>query len=86
MEWSVDLPDWQSYPDPEITGQSLWVHTNYDGEPDVALVLLEEGRTEVSVLSPVMITPAEVDGECRASLPSWDAALEFALTVLENQR
>ena len=85
QEWSVDLPNWKRQPDPEIAGQAVWVHLNYDGDPDLALALNEEGRPEVSVLSPVVFTEDEVDGESLGSFSDWDAALEFALKALEER-
>ena len=83
-EWSVDLPNWRGQPDPEIAGATVWVHTDYDGQPDLALAVVEEGDNRVSVLSPVMVTPSEIDGEELATFHNWDWALDFALTHLEG--
>ena len=82
--WSVDLPGWHSKPDPDIAGEVIWVHANHDGEPDIALLIVEEGDNRVSVLRDPLIFANEVDGEWLATFHSWDAALKFALTHLED--
>ena len=81
--WVVDLPNWPSQPDPDIAGALIWVHTNHDGEPDVALLIVEEGDNRVSVLRDPLIFANEVDGEALATFRDWDTALEFALIHLE---
>lgn len=81
--WSIDLPNWHGQPDPEIPGATVWVHTDYHGQPDLALAVAEGGDNRVSVLSPVLVTPAEIDGEDLGVFPDWDSALEFALSALE---
>ena len=83
ISWTVDLPGWHSQPDPDIAGAVVWVHTDHDGESDIALALVEEGDNRVSVLTDPMIMPGEVDGEWQATFRDWDAALKFALTYLE---
>lgn len=81
--WAVDLPNWHSQPDPEIAGELIWVHTDYDGEPDIVLATNEEGDNRVTVLATPMILPREIDGEALATFRDWDKALEFALSYLE---
>ena len=81
--WSVDLPNWHSQPDPDIAGEVIWVHTDYDGKPDVALAIVEEGDNRVSVIRDPLIFANKVDGEWLATFRDWDAALEFALVYLE---
>ena len=81
--WSVDLPNWHSEPDPEIAGALVWVHTDYDGEPDIVLATNEEGDNRVTVLGPPLIVLNEIDGEALATFRDWDTALEFALIHLE---
>ena len=81
--WSVDLPNWHSQPDPEVAGSLVWVHTDYDGTPDIALAIVEEGDNRVSVLTHPMILPSEIDGQEWATFRDWDKALEFALAYLE---
>lgn len=83
-DWSVDLPNWRGQPDPEITGSTVWVHTDYNGQPDLALALVEEGDNRVSVLSHPLITQTEIDGEELTTFRDWDSALDYALNVLEN--
>lgn len=82
--WTVDLPNWHSQPDPELAGAVIWVHTDYDGKPDIALAVVEEGDNRVSVLGDPMILPSEIDGEELATFRDWDSALEFALAHLEK--
>ena len=81
---SVDLPNWHSKPDPDIAGEVIWVHTNHDGEPDIALLIVEEGDNRVSVLRDPLIFANEVDGEWLATFRDWDKALEFALIQADN--
>lgn len=81
--WTVDLPNWHSEPDPEIAGALIWVHTDYDGEPDIALAIVEEGDNRVSVLASPLIVINEVDGDELTTFRDWNSALEFALTHLE---
>ena len=81
--WTVDLPNWHSEPDPEIAGSVFWVHTDYDGKPDIALAIVEEGDNRVSVLGHPLILPGEIDGQELATFRYWDTALEFALIHLE---
>lgn len=83
-EWSVDLPNWHSESDPEIVGAKIWVHTDYDGKPDLVLATVEEGDNRMSVLANPMIFPSEIDGEELATFRDRDAALEFALAHLEG--
>lgn len=84
-EWSVDLDNWHSQPDPNAPGQTVWFCTDYDGKAELALVADElDGKPCVSVLAPVMITPGEIDGENLGSYPDWDTALDYALSVLED--
>ena len=85
MTWSVDLPNWQSIPDPEVAGSVIWCHLDYHGAVDFALALLEEGRPEVSILKNPLILPVDIDGECMGSYPDWDIALESTLAMLELQ-
>ena len=83
--WSVDLPNWQSVPDPEVPGETVWFHTDYDGTPVLALVWSYlDGKPCVTVLAPVMITPTEIDGCHLGSYPDWDSALDYALGFLED--
>lgn len=78
--------DEQRQPDPETPGATVWFSTDYDGNPEIALVADElDGKPCVSVLAPVIITPAEVDGCNLGSYPDWDSALEFALVLLEDE-
>ena len=83
MEWSIDLPNWHSQPDPEVAGATVWVHTDYDGEPDMALTVVGEDDNRVSVVWNPMILPAEIDGCELGIFGDWDAALDFALGELE---
>ena len=72
------LPNWSQAPDPEIAGGVIWVHTNYDGKPDIALAAVIDD-TRVSVVENPMILPGEIDGEELGVFPDWDTALDFAL-------
>lgn len=84
-EWSIDLANWHGQPDPEVPGSTVWYSTDYDGQPEIALVSDRlVGSESVSVLSPVLITPTEVDGQNLGSFPDWDSALDFALAHLEQ--
>lgn len=84
-DWSVDLPNWRGQPDPEIPGATAWVHTDYDGNPDIALASDESiGWTSVSVIQHPLITPTEIDGSNIGSFADWDTALGFALQTLES--
>ena len=79
--WSVDLPNWHSQPDPETAGSLVWVHTGYDGTPDVALAIVEDNRVSV-IIAPVIL-PIGVAGQEWVTFRDWDTALEFALAYLE---
>lgn len=83
--WSVDLPNWQGLPDPEVPGETVWVLYDYDGRQELALVRdYLDGKPCVSVIAPVMVTPTEVDGCNLGSYPNWDSALDYALAFLED--
>ena len=81
--WTTDLPNWHSEPDPDIAGAVVWVHTDQDGKPDIALAIVEEGDNRVSVLTDPVILSTSVAGQEWATSRDWDTALEFALTYLE---
>lgn len=81
--WTVDLPNWHSEPDPELAGSLIWVHTDQDGRPDLALAIVEEGDNRVSVLTNPLILSTSVAGQEWATFRDWDKALEFALVYLE---
>jgi len=80
MDWSVDLPNWQGKPDPEVPGATVWVHTDYDGKPDIALAAADNG---ISVVENPEIGPDDLDGCELGIFRDWDAALQFALAHLE---
>lgn len=87
-ETYATLPNWRLIPDPEIEGSSIWVHDDYDGNPDRAILVTGEingGEAhEITVLAHPLITPSEVWGECLGTFPTWDDAWDFALASLED--
>lgn len=88
--WSVDLPYWQPYMDPELPDEVVWVHHDYHGVPDLAIVRDWYYPDVASVLAPVMVTPVEIDGCNIATFiggrneTAQDAALDYALAYLEQ--
>jgi hypothetical protein len=83
-EWSVDLPNWHGQPDPEIAGSTVWVLTDYDGKPILAIAAVIGDPTQVSVVENPMILPGEIDGCELGTFPDWDTALDFALAHEEG--
>lgn len=90
--WSVDLPNWHGMPDPEIPDATIWVHTNYLGEEDVAIAKdIYTGRHNLYSVFDLMPEIgcggifSEIEGMNIGSFPTQDLALQFALSILEDK-
>lgn len=82
--WSPDLPGWVSAPDPHVLGSLVWYYVDHHGEPDIALAMEVDPGEGIVVFGLPVINETEVDGEYLGNFPSWDEALQFAVTHLEE--